>query len=588
MLKYKICVIMSDIRDNKNVSYLTGIEKAASALGFSTVAYSMLQSSELFSNGEEQIFELINFDDYDGVIILATSFGAHENVLKFYLDQIHETCNLPIVSIGKSDYAEVLEFDESGIYAEKMVDHIIEEHGCKNIYILGGTKNTITNLKNGVQDSFDKHGMKLHPNNFIYGGYWIDCAEKLAKDIASEAVAIPDAVFCISEQIARAFIDSMYQYSYRIPEDIIVACVDRSPDNFGDIIPITMVSYNGDIRGYNAMAALYNRITGLTAPEKRIQPPVLTTGVSCGCGVKAEKNTRFKFEQKKTMEHAEMLFRNSYIEEKLYSVSSIEEFADELKKLTYLVQRKRGISVSILSEDKKTATSINVTEGQNGVTTTSTFIASDLYPDEMTFEGNNESTFTYVLPLIFNGKMRGFMTIIYDDPIVYDKIALRFAKIVSIGIERLKQLEEAKKSVCGQENTLSHTNTQEESAESVSNEHSDQPTNTNDDINIFANKDGVMCKVVIENILYFEAINSKIHIALKSGKYEIKQKLFEIEDQLKTRGFIRISKSMVLNMKKVLKFRPGPDRTIIVTLSNNEEIRVSRKYFDDFKERITI
>ena len=95
-----------------------------------------------------------------------------------------------------------------------------------------------------------------------------------------------------------------------------------------------------------------------------------------------------------------------------------------------------------------------------------------------------------------------------------------------------------------------------------------------------------MCKVVVENILYFEATGGKIYVALKSGKYETKQKLFEIEEQLSARGFLRISKSVIINMNKVVNFRPGDDRTIIVRLSNNEEIKVTRSYAKNFRDKM--
>ena len=580
----KICVLASDIRNAETVSYLNGIVKGANALGFSTVTYSMLQNSELMSNGEEQIFELVDFDDYDGVIIVSTSFGSHPSLLDSLVEKVVSECTIPVVSIGSSENIENIIFNESQVCSEKMIDHLIEEHNCENIYILGGTKNSIQSLAAGVVKSFEKHNMKIDEDNFFYGGYWIDCAERMAKDIASETIPMPDAIFCIDETIAKALVRQMFHYGYSVPGDVKIVSIDRSPETETDILPLTTVSYNGDVRGYEAVASLYKKITGENAPEKRMRPPVFTIGVSCGCGVRTEKNLRFRFEKKEIQEHEEMLFRNSYIEEKLLSATSMTDFINELKKVTYLIARKKYFNVSLLTDDLKTATNIYVSKQKAGILPSKPFKASKLFCDDIFFEeeGESDCTFTYVLPLIFGRKMHGFMAIVYYNPNVYDKIALQFAKVLSIGLERLKQLEEAKKQVRDQLMTETTPAIQQTTPDIEVH----YQASSEDDISIFANKNGVMCKVVVENILYFEANGGKIYVALKSGKYETKQKLFEIEEQLSARGFLRISKSVIINMNKVVNFRPGDDRTIIVKLSNNEEIKVTRSYAKDFRDKM--
>ena len=49
---------------------------------------------------------------------------------------------------------------------------------------------------------------------------------------------------------------------------------------------------------------------------------------------------------------------------------------------------------------------------------------------------------------------------------------------------------------------------------------------------IFVIKEGSMHKVLVDNILYFESYDKRVYAALKSGKYEVKQRLFEIEELL--------------------------------------------------------
>ena len=465
MLKYKVCVLMSDIRESNTISYMMGIEKAANALGFSTTTFSMLQLCELVTGGEDKVFELVNFSEYDGIIVIASSFGAHTDILMNIYTKLKEEAKVPVVAVGKFEDVDHTKSRDTGKSMEMAVDHLIDEHNCRTIYLLGGTKYTAESRVSGAKAAFEKHGMTLSDHDIFYGGFWIDCAERLANDIASEVLPVPDAVLCINEPIARTFIKCMYQYNYRIPDDIKVMCVSKSPEKLGNILSISTAIVDGEMDGYDTMALLYNKITGLTAPEKRSPQPVLSLGISCGCGIMPQRNTRFKFEQREKQEHSEMLFRNSNIEEKLYTVKNMTEFTDTIKKLSYLVPGRNRLSISLMNEDNLHATCVFFVEDQNDITPNKEFVASNILPDGVSIHVDGDSTFTFVLPLVFNGKMYGFMTVMYDSPAIYDEITLKFAKIVSIAIERLNQLEEARKSALAQKNAVNQSNSAEETAD---------------------------------------------------------------------------------------------------------------------------
>ena len=93
-----------------------------------------------------------------------------------------------------------------------------------------------------------------------------------------------------------------------------------------------------------------------------------------------------------------------------------------------------------------------------------------------------------------------------------------------------------------------------------------------------------MHKVPIENILYFESNNKHVYAITKSGRMEVKQRLVEIEPDVAERNFLRISKSILANMSKIIGYVQEGDRTLSATLINKEVIRVSRKYAADFIE----
>jgi len=89
-------------------------------------------------------------------------------------------------------------------------------------------------------------------------------------------------------------------------------------------------------------------------------------------------------------------------------------------------------------------------------------------------------------------------------------------------------------------------------------------------------------------ILYFETMERNTFVYTKEDTYEVAMKLYEIEQQLMDMGFIRISKTCILNLKKVQSLKAEINRKIKVTLINGEQIIVSRYYADELRRRLGV
>ena len=60
----------------------------------------------------------------------------------------------------------------------------------------------------------------------------------------------------------------------------------------------------------------------------------------------------------------------------------------------------------------------------------------------------------------------------------------------------------------------------------------------------------------------------------------------DAEEQYMDAGFLRVSKSTLLNISKVTGYTPDSDRTMLATLAGNVKIRISRKFASEFKARM--
>lgn len=98
--------------------------------------------------------------------------------------------------------------------------------------------------------------------------------------------------------------------------------------------------------------------------------------------------------------------------------------------------------------------------------------------------------------------------------------------------------------------------------------------------------DGMQYEIPIMNIYYAEAVDSKVFLYCARQIYETKRKLYEIEDILVEKQFLRVSKSVILNLMKVKAIRPAMNGRFIAVLQNDEEIIISRKYVSALKKKL--
>lgn len=90
----------------------------------------------------------------------------------------------------------------------------------------------------------------------------------------------------------------------------------------------------------------------------------------------------------------------------------------------------------------------------------------------------------------------------------------------------------------------------------------------------------------LEDLLFFETDGSKILAHTRDDVYEIKMKLYELEDRLPA-YFCRVSKSTIANVKAIYsldKSFSGTSR--IAFYRTHKEVHVSRHYYHLLKEKL--
>ena len=95
--------------------------------------------------------------------------------------------------------------------------------------------------------------------------------------------------------------------------------------------------------------------------------------------------------------------------------------------------------------------------------------------------------------------------------------------------------------------------------------------------------EGQQHEIPIADVYYVETVDNSVFIYGQNKVYETKQKLYELEGMLREKYFLRVSKSLVLNLMKIKSIKPALNGRYSAILHSGEEVIISRKYVAQLK-----
>lgn len=97
---------------------------------------------------------------------------------------------------------------------------------------------------------------------------------------------------------------------------------------------------------------------------------------------------------------------------------------------------------------------------------------------------------------------------------------------------------------------------------------------------------GNRCKLKPGEIISVYAEGQKVMILGTDGTYAASKKLYELENELGNRHFVRISKSEIVSIRKIGKLDMSITGTIRIIMKNGYETYVSRRNVSKIKDRL--
>ncbi len=225
--KKVIAICVDNDRNTENLDYISRIYNRNSEKGFLTIVinYSMATLQNTWETERAEYYNMLNFDYVDAVIVLKNSQFKDEQIMRIAGDA--ERNNIPCIVIGdKYDNAFSILYQGDDCF-EKIVRHVVEYHGCRNVYFIAGIE--------GVEFSeywveiykkvLESNGIAFDKSKVAYGQYWRNPVYHIMDEWLKNPI-LPEAIICANDMMAMAVCDKLEEAGLLVPENVIVTGFD--------------------------------------------------------------------------------------------------------------------------------------------------------------------------------------------------------------------------------------------------------------------------------------------------------------------------------------------------------------------------
>ncbi len=99
-------------------------------------------------------------------------------------------------------------------------------------------------------------------------------------------------------------------------------------------------------------------------------------------------------------------------------------------------------------------------------------------------------------------------------------------------------------------------------------------------------RDDEQYEIPVSELYYVEAVDGKTFLYTREQVYETPYRVYELESLLRAKHFLRVSKSMLLNLMKIRSIQPAMNGRLSAVLQSGEEVIISRSYVKDLKSAL--
>ncbi len=287
MKRKRIGVLIGSVTNNFSSRVCKTISEKAEEYGYDVCFFTTFNSrgdNLLYGEGEQQIFSLPDYTQFDGMIIALDSLNlpaSEESIIR----RLREL-KCPVVSLRVPVEGFYNVMVDENVSMEKMIRHFVEVHNFRDIcFMTGRMELEDARLRfDCYKRVMDECGIAVTDDMVFYGDYW-KAKAKGAVDhfLSGRTNTYPQAIVCANDYMALAVCRELGERGIRVPEDICVSGFDDLMEAQHCEPPLTTVAVNFEEMAIRAVEIIDEVDQGMK-PDKlqRISTQDKYRG-SCGC-----------------------------------------------------------------------------------------------------------------------------------------------------------------------------------------------------------------------------------------------------------------------------------------------------------------
>ena len=266
---------------------------------------------EQIGNSETAIFDIIDVEKFDAIVLMSESFKENELKEKFVKRALD--ANVPVIAVESPMEGCInVTFDYKTPF-KMIVKHMVEHHGYRRINFMSGNKG-ISFAEDRLQiykEVLEENGIPYDEKRVYYGDFWelptIAAMNKMFEDWEE----MPEAIICANDVMAITVCDCLKKRGYKVPKDVAVSGFDgMEVEQYH--YPRLLTSGNNKSMFIDGIFRLVNS-KELEASEKDVMIPAysdIQIGGSCGCPSREALNAAETIVKLKTDMQEQMIYQS--------------------------------------------------------------------------------------------------------------------------------------------------------------------------------------------------------------------------------------------------------------------------------------
>lgn len=343
-----IAVLISEVCEEYQSLIIDGIRKKAIEHNYNVAVFASFFSTTmegiLGKQGENNIFKLVNYNLFDGFIVLPNALS--EEILTPMAEKL-KSAGKPVVYLDRetTDFYSVCSDDYNSF--KFITNHMIKKHNFTRINCITGYQgmNLSEARLRGYIDALKENNIEVEEDRYTYGDFWRVAPVQFVEHIISCGLELPQAIICANDTMAIATCDALRKHGLRVPEDIAVTGYDRIVD--GRIFHPQIASMLPALSamGSKSVDVIANLLEGKKVEKNSYISGIFYPTESCGCPLSKDKEIDDIAILHKNIEMSQYFINSIYMYEQLQESSNADHLFNLLPKYLFMLDGIKSLHI---------------------------------------------------------------------------------------------------------------------------------------------------------------------------------------------------------------------------------------------------